>query len=55
VTLDQNASLLDLMALTREGALDECLVDIYFKASLKGGISKKMALEQLPLRSLMKL
>ena len=55
VTLDQNASLLDLMALTREEALDECLVDIYFKVSLKGGISKKRALEQLPLRSLMKM
>lgn len=55
VTLDQEASLLDVMALTREGALDECTLDVYFKASLKGGISKKMSYEDLPLKALMKM
>lgn len=55
VTLDQEASLFDVMALTRGNALDECTVDVYFKASLKGGISKKMSYEDIPLKSLMKI
>lgn len=55
VTLDQEASLMDVLALTRDDAMDDCIVNIYFKATLKGGLSKKMAFENVPLKSLMKL
>lgn len=55
VTLDQQASLMDVLALTRENAMDDCMANIYFKVTLKGGISKKMAFEKVPLKSLMKM
>ena len=55
VILDQSASLMDVLALTRAEALEECVADIRFKATLKSGISKKMVYEDLPLVSLMKM
>lgn len=55
VILDQSASLMDVLALTRAEAFEECVADIRFKATLKSGISKKMVYEDLPLVSLMKM
>lgn len=55
VTLDQQASLMDVLALTRDNAIDDCIANIYFKVTLKGGLSKKMAFERVPLKSLMKM
>lgn len=55
VTLDQQASLMDVLALTRDNAIDDCIANIYFKVTLKGGLSKKMAFEKVPLKSLMKM
>lgn len=55
VSLDREASLFDVMSLTRGSRWEECLIDVHFKATLKGGISKKMSFEQIPLKSLMKM
>ena len=55
ITLDQGASLFDVMSLVNQKALDECFVDVYFKATYKKCVSKKMSYENLPLRSLMKM
>jgi len=53
ITLEEGTSILDVMSMARKGTIYDSVVDIYFKASLKGGLSKKMAFEGMPLGTLM--
>ena len=50
MTLDEGVSLLDLMTLLKGNVIDESVVDLYAKVSLKNGLSRKMAYEGLPLK-----
>ena len=52
LTLDGDISLLDLMSLLKGNVIEECTIDFYAKASLKGGVSKKLEFKQLPLKEL---
>ena len=55
LTLDGDISLLDLMSLLKGNVIEECTIDFYAKASLKGGVSKKLEFKQLPLKELYEL
>lgn len=50
VTLDEGVSLLEMMTLLKGNVIEECVVDLYAKVSLKNGLSRKMAYEGLPLK-----
>lgn len=50
VTLDEGVSLLEMMTLLKGNVVEECVVDLYAKVSLKNGLSRKMAYEGLPLK-----
>ena len=50
VTLDEGVSLLEMMTLLKGNVIEECVVDLYAKVSLKNGISSKRAYEGLPLK-----
>ncbi len=55
LTLDGNVNLLDVMSLLKGNIIEECTVDLSAKASLKGGASKRLAVENLPLKELYEL
>lgn len=55
LTLDKGVSLLDLMSLMKSNVIEECTVNLQVKASLKGGASKRMKIEDLPLKELYEL
>lgn len=55
LTLDGDVSLLDLMSLLKGNVMEECTIDFHVKASLKGGVSKKLEFRQLPLKELYEL
>ena len=55
LTLDGDISLLDLMSLLKGNVIEESTIDFYAKASLKGGVSKKLEFKQLPLKELYEL
>lgn len=55
LTLDKGVSLLDLMSLMKSNVIEECTVDLQVKASLKGGASKRMKIDGLPLKELYEL
>lgn len=53
VTLEEGTSIFNVMSLVRNETIYDSVIDVYFKASLKGGLSKKMAFEGVSVRSLM--
>lgn len=53
VTLEEGTSIFNVMSLVRNETIYDSVIDIYFKASLRGGLSKKIAFEGMPLRTLM--
>ena len=55
VTLDQGTTLFDVMSLASKTALEECKASVNFKVTLKGGLSKKMSYEGIPLSRFMKM
>jgi hypothetical protein len=55
ITLDQGTTLFDVMSLASKTALEECKADVSFKVTLKGGLSKKMSYEDIPLSRFMKM
>lgn len=52
VSLAEGAGLMDLMVFTDQTKLNECLVDISAKATLKGGVSKTVTYTDIPLKKL---
>ena len=52
LTLDGGVSLLDMMGLLKGNAVEDITVDVYAKAKLKGGASKRFAYENVPLKEL---
>lgn len=55
INLGEDVNLLDMMSLLKTNVLEEFTVDLYAKATLKAGASKKMAYEGLPLKELYEL
>ena len=55
LSLSRDLNLFDVMSLLKTNVLEECTVDLYAKATLKTGVSKKMAFEGLPLKELYEL
>ena len=55
INLGDDVNLLDLMSLLKTNVLEEFTADLYAKATLKAGASKKMAYEGLPLKELYEL
>ena len=55
LNLSGDVNLLDIMSLLKSNVLEECTADLYAKATLKAGASKKMAYEGLPLKELYEL
>jgi hypothetical protein len=55
LTLDKGVSLFDLMSLLKSNVIEECTVNLQVKASLKSGASKRMKIEDLPLKELYEL
>lgn len=55
LTLDEDVNLFEVMSLLKGNAIEECTVDLYLKASLKSGASKRLAFEDLPLKELYEL
>ena len=55
LTLDGGVSLLDLMSLLKSNVIEEFTIDFQVKASLKGGASKRMVFEDIPLKELYEL
>lgn len=53
VMLGEGVTLLELGRLLDRKALDEALVDISAKVKLKGGLSKKVRLDDIPLKKLL--
>ena len=53
--LDPDVTLMDVLGLAGKDRWAECVADVYFKAALKGGVSKKMAYEGIPLKKFMNL
>jgi hypothetical protein len=43
------------MSLLKSNVIEECTVNLQVKASLKGGASKRMKIEDLPLKELYEL
>lgn len=54
LTLEENVSLMEVLALAGKGGLDNCMADVSFKATLKG-VSKNMKYENIPLKKLLNL
>lgn len=52
LTLDENVSLYDALMLLDKGFMDKCLVDITVKGKLKGGLSKTIRKNDVPLKKL---
>ena len=55
INLGEDVNLLDVMSLLKTNVLEEFTVDLYARATLKAGASKKMAYEGLPLKELYEL
>ena len=55
LSLDGDVTLIDVMSLLKGKAVEEITVDLHAKVSLKGGASKRVALEDLPLKELYEL
>ena len=55
LTLDGDVTLIDVMSLLKGNAFEDFTVDLHAKASLKGGASKRLAFEDLPLKELYEL
>ena len=53
MTLDEGVSLYDALMLLDKGFMDKCLLDIAVKGKLKGGLSKKITKNDVPLKKLM--
>lgn len=53
LSLADGASLMDLMVLTDKEKLYECMVDVSVKATLKGGVSKTIRINDIPLKKLL--
>jgi len=53
VSLAEGAGLRDLAVLMDEEALNECLVDITVRPSLKSGLAKTITLKNIPLKKLL--
>jgi hypothetical protein len=51
--LDEGVSLYDMLMLLDEEALDKCMIDITVKGKLKGGLSKTITKNDVPLKKLM--
>lgn len=54
VTLAENVSLYDMLMVLDKNFMDKCLVDITVKGKLKGGLSKTITKNDVPLKKLMK-
>lgn len=52
VTLSENASLFDMMALLDKKFIENCQVDIFMKGKLRSGISKTIKETDVPLKKL---
>lgn len=52
LTLDGNVSLFDVMGLFKGNAVEDITVDVYARAKLKGGASKRFSYEDVPLKEL---
>jgi hypothetical protein len=52
--LDEGVSLYDMLMLLDEEALDKCMIDITVKGKLKGGLSKTITKNDIPLKKLLK-
>ena len=55
LTLDGGVSLFEVMGLLKGNAVDDITVDLYARARLKGGASKRFAYENVPLKELYEL
>ena len=53
VNIEQGVSLAELLALTDMETLNKCMVDVSVKATLKGGISKRLKFNDIPLTNLL--
>jgi hypothetical protein len=54
VTLAENVSLYDMLMVLDKNFMDKCLIDITVKGKLKGGLSKTITKNDVPLKKLMK-
>ena len=53
VTIEQGVTLMELMALTDMETLNKCTVDVSVRATLKGGISKVLRFNDIPMTDLL--
>ena len=53
VNIEQGVTLAELLALTDAETLNKCMVDVSVRATLKGGISKRLKFNDIPLTNLL--
>lgn len=53
VNIEQGVNLAELLALTDAETLNKCMVDVSVRATLKGGISKRLKFNDIPLTNLL--
>ena len=53
VNIEQGVTLAELLALTDPETLNKCMVDVSVRATLKGGISKRLKFNDIPLTNLL--
>ena len=54
VTLDKDVTLYDMMMVLDKKFMDKCLIDVTAKGRLKGGLSKTITKNDIPLKKLVK-
>ena len=53
LSIEQGVTLVEILSLTDTETLNKCLVDVSVKATLKGGISKRLNFNDIPLTDLL--
>ena len=53
VNIEQGVTLAELLALTDAETLNKCMVDVSVRATLKGGVSKRLKFNDIPLTNLL--
>ena len=53
LSIEQGVTLMEILSLTDMETLNKCMVDVSVKATLKGGISKRLKYNDIPLTDLL--